>query len=322
MSESVVDGGFIDEPAWASWLVAINISSLQPVSPLAPTGSRAHSAGVDCRAAERGCFGVVGSASGALLPLFLLAIASTVTTAHALQWRSSPASFYSRPPAHTFLGAMPRRAAVDSENEMPQIADTKSKGSKPQEENAAPPAPAVPHALLASAGLSRAADGSYLIADAFVFRQHIERACRDDNAKSELLAALAEAWAEPDALRTALQPTRAAASVSTATSLFGDGGVKDSVVRLLLQCTSVQTSLAQQLLEVLPEHQEELEGAASHAGMPLPKLVLSQFRWLEHVADGNGTTRPPAPLEFEQSPSEIQPVRAARSPAHAHSVAT
>ena len=60
-------------------------------------------------------------------------------------------------------------------------------------------------------------------------------------------------------------------------------------MRLLLQCDSFQTAFAQQLLQTLTEHQDELESAgAAHSGMPLPKLVLSQFRWLEHVADGSG----------------------------------
>jgi hypothetical protein len=80
-----------------------------------------------------------------------------------------------------------------------------------------------------------------------------------------------------------LQPTRAA----TTGGSLGDA-VKDSVVRLLLQCSSVQTALAQQLLQSLQEHQDELDGGAApaHAGMPLAKLVLSQFRWLETVVDG------------------------------------
>ena len=60
-------------------------------------------------------------------------------------------------------------------------------------------------------------------------------------------------------------------------------------MRLLLQCTNVQTLLACHLLQALvQDHQEELEDGGSHAGMPLAKLVLSQFRWLEHVADGAG----------------------------------
>ena len=58
------------------------------------------------------------------------------------------------------------------------------------------------------------------------------------------------------------------------------------------QCAHVQTPLARHLLQILPEYQEELEGAAPHAGMPMAKLVLSQFRWLEHVADGSGTPPP------------------------------
>ena len=135
----------------------------------------------------------------------------------------------------------------------------------------------LPTPVLGQAGVSALADGTFLIADGFTFRNSIERAMRRPGAKDALLSALRDAWSEPDALRAALQPTRSAAS---ATSAAGD-----AIVRLLLQCSSVQTELAQQLLEGLADHQEELERACT--GMPLAKLVLSQFRWLEHVVDGS-----------------------------------
>jgi len=138
------------------------------------------------------------------------------------------------------------------------------------------------HPILASAGLTAAADG-FALGDTFSFKMTIERAMRRPGAQDELLESLRETWADPSALRLALQPTRAA----TTGGSLGDA-VKDSVVRLLLQCSSVQTALAQQLLQSLQEHQDELDGGAApaHAGMPLAKLVLSQFRWLETVVDG------------------------------------
>ena len=140
--------------------------------------------------------------------------------------------------------------------------------------------PALPHAVLGEAGISRDPCGGYVLAPggAFAFKARVNRAMqRGPGAKEELLDALFEAWAGPESLRCALRPTRAQ-----------DGDtVKDSLVRLLLQCEGVQTELAQRLLEALPDHQDELEGRAMpHAGMPLPKLVLSQFRWLDYVADG------------------------------------
>ena len=150
----------------------------------------------------------------------------------------------------------------------------------------------VPSESLDRAGLSRSSDGSYLLSDAFLFRQKVDSECRDSSKAEELVAALGDAWSDPESLRAALQPTRAppaTGSGTTSSSLFGDSGIKDSVVRLLLQCTNVQTLLACHLLQALvQDHQEELEDGGSHAGMPLAKLVLSQFRWLEHVADGAG----------------------------------
>lgn len=154
---------------------------------------------------------------------------------------------------------------------------------------------------LGEAGLTCSADGTFLVADTFRFRQLLNNAMRRDAAAAEELAeALGEYWSNPTALRAALQPTRSPTptpSSSTASGLFSDIGLKDSLVRLLLQCETLQTHLAKALLEQLPNLQGELE-AATGAGMPLPKLLLSQFRWLEHVADGEGAharREPPPP---------------------------
>ena len=154
---------------------------------------------------------------------------------------------------------------------------------------APPPPPAeepMPHELLEKAGLKRLG-GEFFLADAFRFRHIINSAVRrEEAAAQELVDALSEAWSEPDELRAALQPTRtpAAAAPALDSNIFGDMAVRDSLVRLLLQCESVQTELANNLLQMLPALQDELEGSSS--GMPLPKLLLSQFRWLEHVVDG------------------------------------
>jgi hypothetical protein len=152
----------------------------------------------------------------------------------------------------------------------------------------------VPHAILEAAGLSISAEGSFLVSDGWLFRQNVKTAVHQPGALDDLLAALTEAWSDPRALRAALLPTRAPPGGSSASGALGGalGGVADSVIRLLLQCETLQTPLAQQLLEALPEHQDELETAAPHSGMPLPKLVLSQFRWLEHVVDGGGEPVP------------------------------
>ena len=189
---------------------------------------------------------------------------------------------------------MPRRGPA-SENAPPQVPVQNGVTKEPAGAAEAPPpvAPPVPSALLATHGLSRTVDGAYELADAFLFRQRVDHACQGSSDVAEkLVADLADAWSDPESLRAALQPTRAPQASRSgggaSSSFYGDSGIKDSVVRLLLQCAYVQTPLARHLLQVLPEYQEELEGAASHAGMPIAKLVLSQFRWLEHVADGSG----------------------------------
>ena len=188
--------------------------------------------------------------------------------------------------------------------QQPPVARGASKRTPPRPPTSAaapePAAPALPYAPLGDLGLSRAPDGGYLVADTFSFRQQVRAAVMRPGVKQELLDALQEAWTEPAELRAALLPTRslagpgAAAAGAGAASYAFDGGFKDSFVRLLLQCDDLQTDLASMLLERLAELQDELEhggggGAAADGGhsssrMPLPKLVLSQFRWLEHVA--------------------------------------
>ena len=136
--------------------------------------------------------------------------------------------------------------------------------------------------LLAEAGVARAPDGAFVISDSLGFRSSLERATRQNAAKIELLNALNESWADPRELRLALQPTRA-----TDKEAFASDGVKDSLVRLLLQCQTIQSDVATSLLELLAEYQTEIDHhASSHAHMPLPKLILIQFRWLEVVVNG------------------------------------
>ena len=122
------------------------------------------------------------------------------------------------------------------------------------------------------------------LADSFAFRQHVNKALEGDGAADELVGALADAWADPDALRASLVPMHAPAGGRAAG--FGAEAVKDSLVRLLLHVDPLQAGVAKALLEMLPALQAELEPESAHGGMPLPKLLLSQFRWLERVVDG------------------------------------
>ena len=118
------------------------------------------------------------------------------------------------------------------------------------------------------------------LADSFAFRQHVNKALEGDGAADELVGALADAWADPDALRSAA--SRCTARRGRAAG-FGAEAVKDSLK--LLHVDPLQAGVAKALLEMLPALQAELDPGA-HGGMPLPKLLLSQFRWLERVVDG------------------------------------
>ena len=160
--------------------------------------------------------------------------------------------------------------AASSENEAPQLSGEAVAGAKACTR------------LLAEAGISRTPDGGFAISDSLGFRSTIERSTRQAAAKDELMTALSDSWADPTELRLALQPTRADTGAGV-----GEG-VKDSLVRLLLHCQTIQSEVATILIEMLPEHQTEIDNAsASHVQMPLPRLILSQFRWLEVVVNGS-----------------------------------
>ena len=128
--------------------------------------------------------------------------------------------------------------------------------------------------LLAAAGASRqpGEGGGWAIADAFRFRQQITREAEADGFKEELLAALSDECFDPARLVALLRPTAGAAAVSS----------NDSIVRLLLHVDSLQPDIASSLMQLLPEYQGE---EASDA-MTTTRLILSQFRWLEHIVDG------------------------------------
>ena len=130
---------------------------------------------------------------------------------------------------------------------------------------------------LKEAGVALGSDGSYqLTTDSFKFREHLKRTMKRDDARDELIQSLADSWEDASSLRQALSPMGAAAAA-------GDG-VKDSLVRMLLQVDPLQTELANTLFEKLGELQADMETDGN--SMPLPRLIISQFRWLEHVVDG------------------------------------
>ena len=134
---------------------------------------------------------------------------------------------------------------------------------------------------LADAGIARSADGGYLLnTDSFKFRQHMERTMRRIDARDDLIQNLAEEWEDPASLRQALSPMR---TPGAGAASAGDG-VKDSLVRMLLHVDPLQTDLATKLLEKLPELEDEMDTDGN--SMPLPRLIVSQFRWLEYVVDG------------------------------------
>ena len=152
--------------------------------------------------------------------------------------------------------------------------------------------------LLAAAGASRqpGEGGGWAIADAFRFRQQITREAEADGFKEELLAALSDECFDPARLVALLRPTAGAAAVSS----------NDSIVRLLLHVDSLQPDIASSLMQLLPEYQGE---EASDA-MTTTRLILSQFRWLEHIVDGAALVGAASEMMQARARARAQPGRA------------
>ena len=156
---------------------------------------------------------------------------------------------------------------------------------------------------LKEAGVAFGADGSYqLTTDSFKFREHLKRTMKRNDARDELIQGLADSWEDASSLRQALSPMRMPAGAATSA---GDG-VKDSLVRMLLQVDPLQTELANMLFEKLGELQADMDTDGN--SMPLPRLIISQFRWLEHVVDGEALIN-----------SVSQTLQVSRPPLHVHS---
>ena len=153
---------------------------------------------------------------------------------------------------------------------------------------------------LKEAGVAFGAGAYQLTTDSFKFREHLKRTMKRNDARDELIQGLADSWEDASSLRQALSPMRMGDSAAAAA---GDG-VKDSLVRMLLQVDPLQTELANMLFEKLGELQADMDTDGN--SMPLPRLIISQFRWLEHVVDGEAlinavsqtlqVSRPPLPL--------------------------
>ena len=122
---------------------------------------------------------------------------------------------------------------------------------------------------LLHAGVALGSDGSYqLTTDSFKFREHLKRTMKPYDARDELLQGLSYSWEDASSLRNALSPMGASA---------GDR-VKDSLVRMLLQVDPLQAELTNLLFEKL--------GMETDGDMALSRLIVSQFRCLDHVVDG------------------------------------
>ena len=81
------------------------------------------------------------------------------------------------------------------------------------------------------------------------------------------------------------------------TSFSGSGQVGgiDTLARLLLSVTAIQTNVANILLEKLPEYCMDT-GSYSLNAFPslvesMPRLILSQFRWLDYLVDGENVAQ-------------------------------
>lgn len=121
--------------------------------------------------------------------------------------------------------------------------------------------------------------------------------------KEQLVTALAKEWSVPTKLDALLRP-----------SVGSDSSANDSLVRLLLHVDTLQGDIASGLMQLLPEYQEEEAGAG---GVPMVRLILSQFRWLERIVDGAALVETASEIMQVRRPATLSSRAPRSTPCHA-----
>ncbi|KAK3279935.1 hypothetical protein CYMTET_12203, partial [Cymbomonas tetramitiformis] len=136
------------------------------------------------------------------------------------------------------------------------------------------------HKLLAGGGCELVED-LYYVANPRELAGFLESSMiLDHEIRQEYLSGLETLISDAVSLRQALVPM---SCQSTSTAATGD-----SLIRTLLGVTCIQTDVATMLLEKLPEFMGE--GNERLVSDSVPKLILAQFRWLDHLMDSGGLT--------------------------------
>ena len=107
------------------------------------------------------------------------------------------------------------------------------------------------------------------------------------DARSAFLDGLRAFSADEAALRALLQPLRASASlVGGESSGAGASVLADSLARVLLGVDDLQTDVLTLLLERLCDHFVSVaDGATGISADRLPRQILHQLRWLDHLVE-------------------------------------
>lgn len=96
-------------------------------------------------------------------------------------------------------------------------------------------------------------------------------------------------------LRRALLPltgTLGSAPTATQRTSVGYSAIEESLMKVLLKVDCIQTYIIDHLLEKLPEvAAQEGDSDSSSLSQNLPRLILNQMRWLDHLVDATALTK-------------------------------
>jgi Fanconi anemia group D2 protein len=168
----------------------------------------------------------------------------------------------------------PRRSQGDEDVPKP-----KTRALADRSTNAAPPLNQF-EAVLAAAGFTLTSQIHTLSTDTATFSRHCYATFnRRPEAVTEFVQGFSAHVSDMGCLRKALQPWKRVGGEGR-TTIYAQ---QDTLTKLLLGSEHLQTDVLNTLLELMAEHAEEMgTGATSDS---VPRLLLSQIRWMDRVVD-------------------------------------
>eukprot|EP01094_Clydonella_sp_ATCC50884_P007012 TRINITY_DN161_c2_g2_i1.p2 TRINITY_DN161_c2_g2~~TRINITY_DN161_c2_g2_i1.p2 ORF type:complete len:667 (+),score=142.56 TRINITY_DN161_c2_g2_i1:64-2001(+) len=111
-------------------------------------------------------------------------------------------------------------------------------------------------------------------------REVLHKRMRQEKDRKEFLKSLLPFFLKEPVLRLCLRPMDDAGKLTAFPN--------SSIVRLFLSVDAIQARVMQQLIEVLPDYVNDDDGLTQNLPFEddIPRVILSQFRWLDRVVEG------------------------------------